>query len=729
MLKRFAFIILICSGLFFSENVFCYDTNIAHPGIAEIAAKVYNQNFEQDLTDEEIGWIKQGTMEEDTPTRWMNHFYDPIYEKGLVFGGMTYSSAKNWASSPFTQTNYALGDKSWQRALDDIKKGDRKNAFKELGHTLHLIADMSVPAHTRNDVHLGDFYEKFVKLNWNEVLKKINNNFDFLNANSLDESFRELAVFSNNNFFSDDTILNSNYLSPSFDKLNKSNDYYFYNIGQKSYKILYFKESKFTNKVTEYYIDDVILSDYSTILLPKAIAYSSGVIKLFIDETNKIETDKIALPSSRESWTGFFNRAAGSLVSGAEKVYDLAKNVFGVKDKTLALSNEAGASPNSKLSGEEEYIEDDYEEEEEENSEDEEQEDPAAVIEKPKTVVSKPQVVKQTSTIPTNINEDDEDENDIEDIKENAAIINPTIPVVPTAPVSASYSSGGDSSGGGSQSNTNTNNVSNTPNNNANNEENKTNETEDEIIANEIIPDIIPPSAPVLSPIFSETIYTTGTEYIISGSCSSDTVKILMSFSSSTIPTASATPIADFSIATSSTEWNRTVVLSPGIGYFFFSAVDASLNISPTSSAVKIVRDNDSPPIPVLKTENKSGFGSTIIHLSLSGEKDALSPQTFYDIQYSTNTLEWVDYATSTLDVEFDFNGIRDESYYFRVRAFDNLGNISAWNNETGGTAEKIGLSMEVVVSEVAWAGVFASPQDEWFELYNNTDTDIDLSK
>ncbi|MFA5175272.1 MAG: hypothetical protein WC430_02490, partial [Patescibacteria group bacterium] len=303
MLKRFAFIILICLGIFFAENVFCYDTNIAHPGIAEIAAKVYNQNFEQDLTDEEIGWIKQGAMEEDTPTRWMNHFYDPVYEKGLVFGGMTYSSAKNWAVSPFVQTNYAFGDKSWQRAIDDLKKGNRESAFKELGHTLHLIADMSVPAHTRNDVHLGDFYEKFVKLNWNEVLKKINNNFDFLNANSLEESFRGLAVFSNNNFYSDDTILNSKYQMPILDNNKFSKKYLIKKIDGKEYKILYGITSISNYSRINYKINNVILSDYSSILLPKAVAYSSGVIKLFIDETNKIETDKIALPSSRESWT------------------------------------------------------------------------------------------------------------------------------------------------------------------------------------------------------------------------------------------------------------------------------------------------------------------------------------------------------------------------------------------------------------------------------------------
>jgi len=36
--------------------------------------------------------------------------------------------------------------------------------------------------------------------------------------------------------------------------------------------------------------------------------------------------------------------------------------------------------------------------------------------------------------------------------------------------------------------------------------------------------------------------------------------------------------------------------------------------------------------------------------------------------------------------------------------------------------------SLDVVISEVAWAGSVDSSSDEWIELYNNTDSDIDLS-
>ena len=35
---------------------------------------------------------------------------------------------------------------------------------------------------------------------------------------------------------------------------------------------------------------------------------------------------------------------------------------------------------------------------------------------------------------------------------------------------------------------------------------------------------------------------------------------------------------------------------------------------------------------------------------------------------------------------------------------------------------------LDIVISEIAWAGTDLSANDEWFELYNNTDSDINLA-
>ena len=166
------FLVIIGSAGFLSR-AFSYDSNIAHPNIADLAARLYNGSAEEKLTGEEIGWLRQGAIDEDVPFRWVNHFYDPINNIG--FKG-AYLKAGNWAQDPEMQKSYSLGDYSWQRVIDDYQKGDKKRAFVGLGHIIHLISDMSVPAHTRNDVHIvGDSYEQFVKNNFGVLSKGLEN--------------------------------------------------------------------------------------------------------------------------------------------------------------------------------------------------------------------------------------------------------------------------------------------------------------------------------------------------------------------------------------------------------------------------------------------------------------------------------------------------------------------------------------------------------------------------
>lgn len=47
----------------------------------------------------------------------------------------------------------------WQQAVAYYQLGDKVTAYERLGHICHLIADMSVPAHTHEDAHNPDYYE------------------------------------------------------------------------------------------------------------------------------------------------------------------------------------------------------------------------------------------------------------------------------------------------------------------------------------------------------------------------------------------------------------------------------------------------------------------------------------------------------------------------------------------------------------------------------------------
>ena len=50
--------------------------------IALLLSKDYYLSFDNKLTSEEKEWLIRGSVDEDTPPRWINHFYDPIYQQG-----------------------------------------------------------------------------------------------------------------------------------------------------------------------------------------------------------------------------------------------------------------------------------------------------------------------------------------------------------------------------------------------------------------------------------------------------------------------------------------------------------------------------------------------------------------------------------------------------------------------------------------------------------------------
>lgn len=115
---------------------------------------------------------------EDSPPyyfRAWNHYHDPIlnwgeagYSNPVLPDGM---SSVQWAqdlSTDLSGPNYW----TWQRAYDDFLAGLRLpdaaareqalgDLFTTLGHLTHLVSDISVPEHSRNDAHLLRNYESW----------------------------------------------------------------------------------------------------------------------------------------------------------------------------------------------------------------------------------------------------------------------------------------------------------------------------------------------------------------------------------------------------------------------------------------------------------------------------------------------------------------------------------------------------------------------------------------
>jgi len=119
-----------------------------------------------------IDWLKYGAEKEDA-TKWLpwrgrfqNHFHNPISGEGLsdISSGQ---SSLVWAQDATEHGKFPEGDQSWptlrgvyRQALTETVEASRKagfaRLFKGLGHQMHLVQDMAVPAHVRNDAHGED---------------------------------------------------------------------------------------------------------------------------------------------------------------------------------------------------------------------------------------------------------------------------------------------------------------------------------------------------------------------------------------------------------------------------------------------------------------------------------------------------------------------------------------------------------------------------------------------
>ena len=344
------------SDIFGPEPALGYDSNIAHPNIVELAAQVYNAKFNPDLTAEQIGWMKQGAIEEDTPTRWLNHFYDPINDRGLLFNNIRYQSSKKWAQDPFNQQNFSMGDNSWQKAFLYYYKANEKDAFITLGHTLHLIADASVPAHTRDDPHpTGDSYEQFVKTNWDKLVPDIKKLSQFQKVDSLEGAFDSVAKFSNGNFFSADTIESKNYDYPikgDIKEIETDAGFDAYYKNKNGDNLLVWKSSRSKNWKDNFVLDtkqaplnNTILTSYSQNLLPKAVGYTAGVIRLFIEQAeDQTVHDKVPLIYINPK--GVWDTVVAGLINKAGDIWNKIKGNTAESVSAEAVS-ELSAAVNS----------------------------------------------------------------------------------------------------------------------------------------------------------------------------------------------------------------------------------------------------------------------------------------------------------------------------------------------------------------------------------------------
>ena len=287
-------------------------------------------------------WIIHGGYSADVPEvhASLRHFYDPTKPANKRYltdeaNNAVMKKLQSYLSNPeINGVDWALGDQSglgvtehnysWESGKKYIQGAleepdpDKRNkymakAWRSLGETLHMIADNGCPPHVRNDAHpLGnvDTYEEMVEqMNISQfkngsVPGYMKNKFNDKNMTAR-KIAHELAVFTNENFFSNETISGTDrkgnkiipvahpsdkYSSP---KISKS-DYIFRDqcyhkkIGNEKIDVLMCTDKFYfwQYNITSYYpyIDEACVKSQANVLIPTIIEAGTNVMKWFIPE-------------------------------------------------------------------------------------------------------------------------------------------------------------------------------------------------------------------------------------------------------------------------------------------------------------------------------------------------------------------------------------------------------------------------------------------------------------
>ena len=83
------FVVTLLVMTFLAAPVFssAYDDKTTHPALTQEIVKFFNRYFPGlALNDAERMLIMQGSIDEDDGVRFMHHFYDPVFNRGLTFG-------------------------------------------------------------------------------------------------------------------------------------------------------------------------------------------------------------------------------------------------------------------------------------------------------------------------------------------------------------------------------------------------------------------------------------------------------------------------------------------------------------------------------------------------------------------------------------------------------------------------------------------------------------------
>ncbi|MCK5821267.1 MAG: hypothetical protein KAH17_05260 [Bacteroidales bacterium] len=321
----------------FKNYDFLFNSSVGYEGqMITKGGKLYVTEETKSLSAEE--WIIEGGFSADEPQLQasLRHFYDPTedpderYLKDHLGRIMSAESPTfnpridhiAWATTEAEHLyNWSIGKAKLKKALETNNAKDRKKhmayAWRSLGETLHMIADMGCPAHVRDDAHPGLFdkyatslkefgnsdpYENICEqltdhmIGWSEGSVDTDLKDRFLIANTVQEIAHELADYTNKNFFTDQTISGINvvpqihpektYPSPKLEDCKYDRESYSYTKKISGHDVIMCRDKTYAMGLFEKrgypYMDRICVESQAAALMPQIAEAGANVIRLFI---------------------------------------------------------------------------------------------------------------------------------------------------------------------------------------------------------------------------------------------------------------------------------------------------------------------------------------------------------------------------------------------------------------------------------------------------------------
>ena len=299
-----------------------------------------NQTFQD---SKYLSLIEAGCMLEDAQWqnnawlggngRFLNHFYNPQDSgDGLWNNASALEWAKGLKGSRYNYYSFPEALHYFKRAFSDSKPKDRHKyqakMLVSVGHLMHLVNDMNVPAHTRADAHpFGDPLETWMKggsshqddtgfyVRGNKIVNKRYSGSDIIHKYSkFEDGMINEAQYTSKHFFSKDTIPYNKTLDntplPSINNMTipKSNhhpSYYNYVTDSQGRRmaVVYWSHWFGVEKVTidNSTISNAVHNDYGKVLIPRAIANAAGFLSYFFRGSMSVNSGDGVVTVSNDS--------------------------------------------------------------------------------------------------------------------------------------------------------------------------------------------------------------------------------------------------------------------------------------------------------------------------------------------------------------------------------------------------------------------------------------------